>query len=825
VPTLLAAALTLPLLLLGGTTRPSLVASIALVGVLAAVVIARARTSRERSPGAKWASAGLWLAVGASCVQLVPLPPSVLAAISPHAHAIWSASAAEFGFPLGWRPLTLDPPATEFCLATSICVAFAFEAFSRASSGADGRRNLAIAASSAVLIMCVVALLHQYFGIDRLYGVYEPKHSGALESGVLAPLLNPNHAAAAAGVAPPLLLGVFAETNKAGYKLLALAGAAFAGSLAVLTLSRGGMIVLALELLAMLALLLIRRSTRQKNAQRGSRWGGLAGVVVVACLSVGGALHLASPFVAREAGNRDVSKLQIPLQALQLVRDFRWTGAGRGAFGSVFPAYGAGLGGGHVRFTHVENWPVQILADFGVPVTVALAVLFLAAIALSARRLLERPTTAGATVALGGLVVHDLADFSMDFLGVALLAAALLAMATSGGTHRIDATVDRRSPARSGALVAIAAACAVGVGAKSWNRGLDDETAFLAQLWAARGLRDLDAAVATAAARHPAEPYFPMLRGVQLLDSPEGGPHLARAESLAPNWAMTHFWIAQWFARAGRTGQAWAEFREARRLDPSLTDAVMRAMVRLGAPIDDVVTVAVDARAMELAAAELDKAGRAKDGPLLDERILILHPESTGARMREIRRDAETGRSAVALEKARQLLAAHPELPDVVLLAASLEPDAQAAEKILEDGLARSAGDRELLRALILRRGKRLGLGAVEKELDALRSTLSSAGGGVELPYLLESEIELAAGRPGSAVAKLLDAASIAQDPAPILERAARIAETAGELGVCESVWRRLTDLYPASKTYSVELERVHRLALQRALLGRPSGN
>jgi hypothetical protein len=467
------------------------------------------------------------------------------------------------------------------------------------------------------------------------------------------------------------------------------------------------------------------------------------------------------------------------------------------------------------------------VVDFGVPVACLLVGILAYALVRAAPRLLEKPSTSGAAIALIGLVLHDLVDFACDFAGVALVLAGLMAVVTSGGSQRVEAQARSDRPRRwiPGAVASIA--LAVGALAISWNRGLDDETAMLSQLWAVRGLDGLDDSVSGAALRHPAEPYFPMVRGVQLLWSPEAGRHFARAEALGPAWAMNHFWFARWFARMGRRGQAWSEFREATRLDSAVTGAVTAELIALGAPMDDVISIANTPDALERAAVELQRTGRGADVELLDRRSLQKFPNALGPRLRDIDRATAEGNRDLALRRAMLLRADVPSSALAVLALSRLQPDPIVAEKTLQDGLVAAPGDADLLRELIVRKGKRLGVEEVRSELDALAQSLSRSGRGAELPHLLEAEVEEARGRPGSAVAKYLDAAAVAFDPTPCLERAAVLAESTGELGVAESTWRRLAELSPSNTRYAEALSRVKRAALGRTILPAriPSGD
>src|SRR6202000_1885707 len=64
--------------------------------------------------------------------------------------------------------------------------------------------------------------------------------------------------------------------------------------------------------------------------------------------------------------DKDLTKLDMVLWAKPLVRDHALFGVGRGAFESVFPVYRTTPG--NFVFTYAENFVVQWIAEWGIPV-------------------------------------------------------------------------------------------------------------------------------------------------------------------------------------------------------------------------------------------------------------------------------------------------------------------------------------------------------------------------------------------------------------------------------------------------------------------------
>lgn len=813
--TWVAIAITVPLLALGGVTRATLLVALAVTASCALWLRFGATTKRARGGAASTASIALWLMAAVPLVQLLPVPNALLRILSPQAAAAWGSTDAAFSASSSWHPISLDPPGTTFMLATAVGIACFFDGASHAATAREARRRISLGIGVAVLAFDGVALLHSLFGLERLYGLYAPHDFGSHGPAFLTPLLNANHAAAVACVAPPLLLGLLTDSSSLTERISYGAGAALSGAVAILTLSRGGMCVLAFELAAMAAL-----SVAQKRGERRGSRGIVLGAALTGAVSVGAALYVALPMVLREAGDRSYSKLEVPRAAARMIRGFWLTGCGRGAFTTVFPAYQGELAPAS-RFTHVESWPIQLVVDMGLVVSIAVAALLGYALVRTSFRAIAQPVTRGALVALVGLGLHDLADFSMEFIGVGVIAAALLALVTSCGSA--STPPDSRSQKHAsglrwlsprGAALAVAFALATA----DLGHDVDDEAATLARAWSTGKLGESFASIRDSALRHPAEPYFAMLRGVQLLSSPEAGAHLARAIRLGPGRPQTHFWLGRWFASLGRQGQAWAEYRTAVRLDRGLTVPVLMEMIRVHAPVDDLVALSSEPWSLEGAALELARLGREDDAQALDVRILMRDPAAAGARLREIERDRAGGRAAQALRRARALVQELPREPRAYLTLARIEPDTVTAETVLVEGLRHCEADPLLLEHLVRRRGGRLGLEAVSAELQQLREVLAASGEGPERAHVAEAEAEIARGRPGFAVPHLLDAAATATHPEPYLERAASLAEESQQLGVAESIWRRLAEREPANTRYKDGLERLRRASFDRVM-------
>lgn len=807
----LALALALPLFLFGAVDQEVLLATLAVTLVAGLVVLAR---SRERAllPSVKIALVtlgGAWLYC---CLQLVPLPPRLLHSLSPRTAEIWATADHIVGTVGRWHCLSLDPPATEFAAATAALLVALFVVVSVAAASPGGAERLTAVIAVIVIGVAVIALSHPLLGLTQIYGVRALANPGS--SFTLGPLINPNHTAAVLCVGPPLMVGKALERNSVSVRLGATLAAAVTGAAAILTLSRGGMAVLAGELLALGVFAAARRTGLKEVI------GKVAVAFSALAAGVGAALYVALRPVLREATDTDAIKLHLVSRAFGMSREFAWFGVGRGAFGAVFPAYegdrlaaAALVGSGNSQFAYAESWPAQWACDLGIPVALAIGVGLTWSVARAARHSVRSSRRFGVMVALIGLVVHDLADFSLEFAGVGGVAVVLLALVTSTGrsTGARSRTARSSPPPRHYVRRAAFAASILGASVllyASWNHTSDLDAKRLAAIWAAGGLDRAEVEVHASIARHPAEPFITMLEGVRHLGDAQGGPILARSVVQGPWRAQSHFWLARWFARAGRRGQAYAEYREALRLGPALGRTVLGDLILLGAPTADIAAVAASPALLEQASLALDAAGRHDDAAAVDLVLTEAHPPAISAALRRIGRAKAAHQEADAIAIARMLVRQVPNAPEGYLALCDLEPDPVAAEAELVVGLQALGDDADLLEALVRRRGKRLGLAAVSGELDRLRTVLAEMNQ-IYRVHALMGEVELARGHVGAALSSYLDAAAAASDGTSFLRTSAELAESSKRYDLAIALYERLGAQYPNDKSYQDAIVRI----------------
>ncbi|HEX6766880.1 MAG TPA: O-antigen ligase family protein, partial [Polyangiaceae bacterium] len=353
----------------------------------------------------------------------------------------------------------------------------------------------------------------------------------------------------------------------------------------VLTGSRGGVGSLALGGVA-LAFVVLRQ-------QRPDwlRVGGAVSALLLVLLVVG--IALAGPSVHEELLD---SKLGAKATAwgwtLDLIRDFPVFGVGRGGFETAFQSYRQPLGRDWTTiFAHAENFPLEWLADWGVPVGLAAV----AAVAFAAsgvrRRALGEPLASGLAIGLATLLLQNLVDLGLEVF--AITAAALVAYAgiQSPGNGERRASLRFALPV-AGAVVGSVLVVATGATpvALERERVASDYRAF--EKSGARDGSRLFAGLRASIRRHPADAYFPMMGALISSRTHQGDPMrwLARALERGPMNGTTHVVLAQVLASRGARKQALIHTRLAALYDVTLRDYALQQAILFARNTEELVS-------------------------------------------------------------------------------------------------------------------------------------------------------------------------------------------------------------------------------------------
>ncbi|MCC6338279.1 MAG: O-antigen ligase family protein [Myxococcales bacterium] len=492
------------------------------------------------------------MALAIALLQLLPLPPGLLALVSSPA-----AELREFALvPLGlerWRPVTMDAPSTARAVARIIGLgSMVLVALELGRQGHVRRRLLSVLALSGVSV-AVCGFGHLLANAESLFGV----HHFYAPVPLLTPFGNTNHLAAWLTLTGTVALGLALDA-KSRDGAIGWGAAAFACGVGVfLSYSRGGIGTFV------------------------ATWG-LVGAAVLA--RKGGGIRSVLPWVAIAAtvafaGLLSFEQLLARAETLSSVEKLRatkvelWPMLWRGAL-AYWPV-GLGLGAFElgfarfqdqqldVTFTHPENLVLQWASEAGLPLTVMLgAVVFVLSVRVR-RNTWELPLERTAMIAVAGVLLHDLFDFSLELnalaAGVAITAGLVCAV---GRDTEGRVAVRRAGPVASVTLTAGSLLAAL-AGTPAHPAA---EKALAGAIQSGQGVETVRVQAIAAIDRHPADWVLYANAGAEIARRGQPLEALAwvnRLLFLRPADARAHIAAAQALMRLGKSRQALIELKTA----------------------------------------------------------------------------------------------------------------------------------------------------------------------------------------------------------------------------------------------------------------------
>lgn len=487
-------------------------------------------------------------------LQILPVPSPVAKRLDPVGDALLVESPV---YASPFRPLSLDPPETRAVVGKMGAVLAIFVLAFHLASGRSRRQLLLRVVAASVVTAFVIGLGHRILDEDKIYGSFTG--SRGLLNG---PFINSNH------LAEFMELGVFvcvacalagaSALNRVGW----LSAAALLGAGALGTLSRGAVLGLGA---GTLLFVFLRKTAPGDRAQieprRSMFWIGLMLLfLAVITLSLG-----ADQFLTRISTTRVSQELRLQLwrDSLQVLRAHPF-GIGRGAFERVFPAYRTVEAGIPVRFSFIENEPLQYLVEMGWVgfAAVVAALVFVVREGLRTRRR-DAIETALAS-ALVAVLVHNLVDFGLETLGILIPFAAVLGTLL-GRTRNVEDRVWSRPRVTA---VCAGAIIAIGIGAVSSTQASAAD--FDAQLGKAGTPQARHQIALLAQEAHPVDYLYVLAQAYAEPVAPPGAgassPRLHalnHALLLCPRCPEVHVAVARTLWTLGRHAQALGEWRAA----------------------------------------------------------------------------------------------------------------------------------------------------------------------------------------------------------------------------------------------------------------------
>ena len=595
---LLAVLLVGSVLAVGTVHIPTLLAISALALIGAAVEVVALR--RVPWPAVVLAGFGLF-----SAAQAISLPAGLVARVSPASATVWLRCLIPFGEPApGSFSLSLDPSASiaEALKWVTYASVYVLAMRTRARRGSVW---LTVLLFGSVTFVALVTLLHGIADLSELYGLYQPDFTPGRWN--VGPLLNSNNLAGYA------ILGLFAggallvSGRSPLPRLAVMIGIGIISAALCLSGSRAG--VLSALIAGALAMAGLVRARGTRVSMRGLIWG-IAPIAIGAVIAVAlGAGDQAGQFASLDVRR----KVSVWLWSLPMIHEHALFGVGRGAFETAFQSYREALDyDWAIVITHAENFVVQWIAEWGVPVGLGAVVVIVGYVVREWYRSTGDRLRFVLMTGLVGLFLQNLADLGLEVPALAIAAVVALAAGERSAPPLADESAKRMGKL---AVLGMAPAFALWVAAIVWSRmpvelerrqmsvgygelvlrnrdesASADELAGAAEL-ARVGELELGHAsqrstseeraqfrtrLRQAVLRHPSEAFFPLL-GALVAGRTRNGNALtwiARSLELAPTNGPVHLVLAELMQSHGATAQAMLHLRLAARYDHTLAGAV-----------------------------------------------------------------------------------------------------------------------------------------------------------------------------------------------------------------------------------------------------------
>lgn len=500
------------------------------------------------------------LVLAAACLaQLVPLPDGLLRLLSAPAAELKTFALVPLGLDRA-RPVTLDAPSTWRELAKSLSYLFAIAAAVQCSRSRTVRRRLLGTVALCGAALALVGLGHKLFEVELLFGFHKWQYAGPR---LTTPFANHNHLAGFLTLTGTVALGLAVTARERSRALLWSLAFVASGAAVVLSISRGGMMSFVVAPLVFAALLIRQRLARKSPGGRGWLWTAVPLAALVAAVGVGGliALESASERLASVSTLDRIGRTKVELWPMFKAgaEPFGLLGMGRGAFEVGFTPYQTTLPG--VIFTHPENVVLQLWAELGVPLALALLLLGAAALWRILRRSDSHGLELAAVAAVAGVVLHDVFDFALELPATAVAAAVVLGAASRGEKDEgLRLGVGVAAPL--GALAAALALYAAWAARPEFRAAEAQLSALVAKKAAPA---EVNALAKQLVDRHPAD-YALYALAARAHSRREGDPQEAlawvnRVLVLHPLDAGAHVDAARALLKLGKRSQALLEYR------------------------------------------------------------------------------------------------------------------------------------------------------------------------------------------------------------------------------------------------------------------------
>lgn len=389
--------------------------------------------------------------IGGLLLQLVPLPPTVVAVISPRSSAVQEVlNFASFGTAPPWQTLSVDPDSTLHALGTFALAVLAFWAARAVFAARRGTRRFCQALAIIGGLAALLAIVQRAVAPGLVLGILRPDTPSAAPFGAF---VNRNHFAGwllmiVAPVAGYLMAHVNAhpaylrgwtaalrESLRTGSMLTGMAGLMSAGAI-FLTLSRSALVGLGAGVAG--GWLIVRARLNLRRPAAPALFAAVLGVVLVLVLFVDADNWVARIESSFDRGSGGGGRLVIWSETLPIVGDFPFTGTGAGTYADAMTVYQktrvwVGSMGKWTHFNSAHSHYLQLVAEGGILLTVPamvgvgwLIVIGRRALALDHSQIFW--VRAGAAAGLAAIAVQSVWEVPLVMPANAVLAAVLAAI-------------------------------------------------------------------------------------------------------------------------------------------------------------------------------------------------------------------------------------------------------------------------------------------------------------------------------------------------------------------------------------------------------------
>jgi len=370
--------------------------------------------------------------------QTLPLPPSVLQAISPASFETYR----NFGdYPSGaYHPVSLNPYATRQALFLFLSYAAVFFIII-----SHYRTKVQVASIVKTILymgffLVIFAVIQKMTWNGRVYWIYPVNEALKSGSGIWGPYINRDDFAGYMEMAVPLGMGMliyssphlrtFAEAplqikiarfwssdKIIPFTLLFLLVLIMTAAL-FMTFSRGGIIGFSIS-----AIFFARITHRRKTLRKKTAMLAVLAAVVLAAVVLASWDRLEKRFADLEQDH--ISRRDVWHDSLGIVKDYPAVGAGLGTFANVYMRYQTTMP--RTFFDHAHNDYIELLTDIGMVGFLLAAAMALYFFAPLFRRWKEKRSMFGKCIGAGGLssctaiAAHSFTDFNLHIPANALL--------------------------------------------------------------------------------------------------------------------------------------------------------------------------------------------------------------------------------------------------------------------------------------------------------------------------------------------------------------------------------------------------------------------